>query len=86
MLVGISFYKDFIIIIIDTVVFSALFLSRPNPRSFSRFISVPVSHTLRKTNENKEICLIRRLTVSSRVPSPQKIAEDCVMSQKNVCV
>ena len=24
--------------------------------------------------------------VSSRVPSPQKIAEDCVMSQNNVCV
>ena len=32
-------------------------LSLPLPWSFSRFSSVPVSHTLRNTHENKENCL-----------------------------
>ena len=76
MFVGISFNKDFIIIIIIIIIdrlFSLPSLSLSLPWSFSRFSSVLVSHTLRNTNENKENCLVRRLTVSSRVPSRKRL-------------
>ena len=55
MIVGISFNKDFIIIIIDTIVFSALSLSPPPPIVFSFHLGSGISQLTKHERKQRKL-------------------------------